>query len=89
MKIYGRHGWVRNKFHNMKFYVVSKGLFADGGRRWTPSREAAHCFGENLEAAQCHAHTFRDPEAQRKLVSMGHIEIPGHKDARVIGFLDD
>ncbi len=69
---------------------MSGDLYATGGRHWVSSKDLAHCFGEDLEAAQYHADTFRDPVTQTSLrVTHRFREIPGHRGARVVGFLDD
>lgn len=73
----------------MKYYVVSKDLFANGARMWVASRAQAHCFGDDLEAAKHHASTFSDPSAQAELVALGHRELPGHTDARALGYFDE
>ncbi len=74
----------------MKFYVMSDRMFADGGRRWVVSRQEAHCFEEDLEAAKHHANTFRDPAAQRELrITHDFRDTPGHRDARAVGFCEE
>ncbi len=74
----------------MKFYVMSGNQYATGGRLWTAHKEDAWCFEADHEAAKHHAETFRNPDAQRELRVVHRFqEVPGHKDARVVGFLEE
>ncbi len=74
----------------MKYYVMSKDLYANGGRGWVSSLNQAWCFGGDYEAAEGHAATFRDSQAQTELRStLSFREERGHRDARVVGFCEE
>ncbi len=74
----------------MKFYVMSKTLYASGGRAWVDSKEDGWCFEDDYEAAKHHAETFRDRLAQTELRTVhSFTEVPGHRDARVVGFCEE
>lgn len=74
----------------MFYLVMSKGKYADGGRGWTSNKAAAWNFFSDLESAKHHAETFRNPVAQRALgFTYAHRDVPGHRDAHVVGFFED
>ncbi len=74
----------------MKYYVMSKGKYADGGRGWVSTIQGAWCFGTDHESAQRHAESFSDPVSQRELrTRYGVIDSPEHRKPRVIGILEE
>lgn len=75
----------------MKYYVMSKTLYADGDRRWVQNKANAFVWSEEeLENAKWHAESFRNIQSQNALNYVHRMrDIPGHRDARVVTFLEE